>query len=409
MQIGSPSSFHLTYSTKIHPGNGWGDLFQALQACVPALKAKLAPRQAFGLGLRLSDRESRELLDRGALSRFREFLDAHDLYVFTLNGFPFGPFSGELVKAGVFAPDWREESRVAYTLRLVEILQELLPPGLAGGISTLPLSYKPWVSSGDAEAWARLTRNLARVAARLAQVRTDHGVMIHLDLEPEPDGLLEHSREVVRFFHDWLLPQGAPWLAAALGLSRDRARQLLLEHIQVCLDTCHMAVEYEDPAQALEVLSQNGISVGKVQLTSALKVRLPPESPDRIELARQLQVFAQSPYLHQVIAVDEAGARRQYRDLADALPHLQASPEKEWRIHFHVPLFVDRYKMVSSTRDDTRLVLRLLQERGFSHHLEIETYTWNLLPPGLKEGVRESLEREYRWVLETFTAAAAPG
>jgi sugar phosphate isomerase/epimerase len=399
LQIGPEGFFHLTYGTKIHPGHGWQSLFDNLQFYVPALKAQLAPDQPFGLGLRLSAAESRELLDRDRLAEFQDFLNHHSLYVFTLNGFPYGDLSGPAVKSQIFAPDWREEARVRYTLDLIEILRRLLPTGAEGSISTTPLSYKAWISSADMGAWARITHNLVRVTAALAQIKEEEGKLIHLDLEPEPDGLLERTEEVADFFRDWLLGGGAHLLAEKSGIEVRSARQRLLDHIQVCLDTCHLAVAYEDPATALATLTDQGIGVGKVQITAGLKVELGSEAGARQDLIRQLEPFTCSPYLHQVIGQNAGGRTVRFPDLDPALPYLAQDAGCRWRIHYHMPLYVEHYQHLGSTGDDTRKVLALLKERGFARHLEIETYTWEWLPPDLKVDLLDSLHREYLWVL----------
>ena len=213
MQIGPDGFFHLTYCTKVHPGCGWPELFGNLRALVPRLKGRVAPEKPFGLGLRLSDAESRELLAGDNLARFQDFLAQNNLYVFTLNGFPYGTLTGQPVKAEIFAPDWRAAPHLDYTLSLVDLLARLLPAGAEGGISTVPLSYRAWIAADDSEALAAITDDLVRLTARLIQVEAETGRLIHLDLEPEPDGLLEHSREVVDFYREWLLPRGTPGLA----------------------------------------------------------------------------------------------------------------------------------------------------------------------------------------------------
>lgn len=402
MQLGSDSFFHLTYCTNIHPGHGWSEVFANLQHYAPALKHRLSPDQRFGIGLRLSATESDQLLQESHLDQFKAFLDSHDFYVAILNGFPFGSFHREKIKEEVFAPDWRTEERVQYTLRLIEILGHLLPEGLDGGISTSPLSYKRWIASEDRTAWETMTRNLVRVATAMMRVRQEKGKLLHLDIEPEPDGLLENSAEVVAFYETWLLPIGAPLLADTLQISLEQARHSLLEHLQICLDTCHMAVEYEDPFSVLERFQQADIRVGRVQVSSALKVILPEDRKQRLLLAQQLEPFAESTYLHQVIEQREGGTFYRYADLIEALPKLQESPGQQWRIHFHVPLFIEQYGTFFSTQQEIHPVFTLLQKTRFTRHLEIETYTWEVLPPDLKQELVESIDREYRWVLETF-------
>jgi sugar phosphate isomerase/epimerase len=362
----------------------------------------LAPDKPFGLGLRLSAAECGELLEGDRLAQFQDFLDTHNLYVFTLNGFPYGDLTIPSVKSRIFAPDWREKTRLRYTLDLIEILRQLLPAGAEGSISTIPLSYKAWITPADMQAWARITTNLVRVTARLARIREDEGKLIHLDLEPEPDGLLERSGEVTDFFRDWLLGGGAHLLAENLQIDVRSARRLLLEHIRVCLDTCHLAVAHEDPALALSTLSDYGIGVGKVQITAGLEVELSPEVEAQEAVTRQLEPFTCSPYLHQVIGRNNGGHRVRFPDLAPALPHLAQDSGGPWRIHYHMPLYVEKYQHLASTNADTRAVLALLQNQGFSRHLEIETYTWEWLPPDLKLDLIDSLQREYLWVLEAM-------
>ena len=184
MQLASPAQAHLTYCSKVHPGHGWEQVRPQLEACLPRLKSRLSPQAPFGLGLRLSAAECEEILAGENLPAFQDFCAAHDLYVFTLNGFPYGAFHGPRVKDEVFAPDWREQARLDYTLRLVEVLQKLLPPGLEGSISTMPLSYKPWITSSPQEALTRISRNLTVLAHRLLKVRTQSGLFIHLATLP---------------------------------------------------------------------------------------------------------------------------------------------------------------------------------------------------------------------------------
>ncbi len=402
MQIGADGYFHLTYCTNIHPGNGWSEVFANLRRYAPALKARVAPNRPFGLGLRLSGDESRELLEGEQLDHLRAFLDEHGLYVFTLNGFPYGPFHRQPVKADVHAPDWRDEERVQYTLRLITLLAALLPDGMEGGISTNPLSYKAWVDLEDSATWQHFTRNIVRVAEALMEVRQRHGKLIHLDLEPEPDGVLENAADVVDFYQNWLLTAGARMLAEAKAITIEEAHAHLLDHIRVCFDTCHMAVAFEDPARVLDCFAEVGIRVGKVQISAALKVPFPDDRQERSALAGALQPFTNSVYLHQVVQRNDDESFQQYPDLPEALPRIDDPHASQWRIHFHVPIFVERYGTFLSTQDEIRRVFALLREQHFSRHLEIETYTWDVLPPDLRQDLLDSISREYAWVRDVF-------
>ncbi|MHB0937709.1 MAG: metabolite traffic protein EboE [Armatimonadota bacterium] len=390
----------LTYCSNIHPGNGWAEVEANLQRYVPVIRQQVAPGVPFGLGLRLSDDESRQLLAGDQLIRFVSWLTDHDCYVFTLNGFPYGPFHRQPVKAQVYAPDWRDPARVAYTLRLVDILAHLLPAGIEGSISTVPLSYKAWVTPGDKAAMEGMVAHLVQMVDALATLQARDGICIHLDLEPEPDCLLETTAEVVDFFEHWLLPLGIPLLMAKQQTTREAAEGLLYEHIRLCYDTCHQAVEYEDPAVALTHLQQAGIRIGKVQLSAALRV---PESADP-HMRQQLAAFVEPVYLHQTIARQAGGTLMHYPDLDVAL---QAAPrdDQEWRIHFHVPLFWEGNADLASTRDQ---ILALLQKGSDCSHFEIETYTWSVLPPALRQDLVTSITAEYQWVLEQCATQETP-
>ena len=396
------NGLHLTYCTNIHPGDGWPAVDANIRRYAPALKARLSPSQPFGLGLRLSAREARELRTGTALPEFRAWLDDQGLYVALINGFPYGPFHGTPVKAEVYAPDWRTAERLDYTLDLIHILERLLPAGLHGGVSTAPLTYKAWMRAGDPDALATMSANVARVAVALRQARDERGVRVHLDIEPEPDCLLETTTETIGFFERSLLPRGGAYVRDALGLSAAEAEAALLEHVQVCFDCCHFAVEYEDPAVALQRLAAAGLRVGRVQLSSAIDVTVPPAEAATVR--DRLRPFADSTYLHQVIE-RQAGQLHHYPDLGDALDS-SADTSREWRIHFHVPLFAADYDGLGSTQAYVTRVLELALRAPFTTHLEIETYTWDVLPGGLKIDLGESIRREYEWVLSTISAVS---
>ncbi len=383
----------LTYCTNIHPANGWEEVLCNLSHHSLDLKKRLSPDQPFGIGLRLSNEESQQLLHAEKLQDFSSFLKDHGLYVALINGYVYGAFHGTPVKTDVFAPDWQHEERVLYTMRLAKILEALLPDGVDGGISTAPLSYKPWIHPGDSAAMQRIIHNIIRCATGLIRIERETGKRIRLEIEPEPDGLLETSAEATAFFKKWIFGEGANRLAGELGLSRENARALIGQHICVCFDACHSAIEYEEPEQALDELAALGI-VGRIQLSSALAIALPSD-----DIADRLLPFADSTYLHQVVEQRSDGSLRRFRDLGDALATISDPEPREWRIHFHVPLFTPGYGTLDSTQEHVLRILRSIKRLRPTSHLEIETYTWNVLPDPLKLDLTDSVEREYRWVL----------
>ena len=399
MKLNTKTDLHLTYCTNIHPGETWAEVEHNLKQYILPLKARLSPDKAFGIGLRLADIAARELLEKDNLSKFQAWLQTEDLYVFTLNGFPYGGFHHRVVKDKVYAPDWSISDRLNYTLRLIEILTALLPDSLDGGISTLPISYKPWQENSDERQRTihQSSLNLAKAIAKMAQIHQDTGKVLHIDLEPEPDGMLENTAEVIDFFQHWLLPIAGSWLQQELSVSRTVAESWIREHIRVCYDTCHFAVEYEEPEDIVRRFNNAGIKIGKIQLSSAIKIDIPPPA-DRSKLLEQLSPFAESTYLHQVIARHGESSLKHYPDLSQALPHFLTTEAQEWRTHFHVPIFIRNYQLFESTQEHIEKLLQLLPDVA-THHLEIETYTWEVLPPEMKLDILTSIEREYQWVL----------
>ena len=289
-----------------------------------------------------------------------------------------------------------------YTLRLTQILAELLPDDIEGSISTVPLSYKPWFEGNQlsqAKVTSSATIHIAQIVAQMVRIRAATDKVLHLNLEPEPDGLVENAEEVINYFEKYLLPIGRTYLAKSLGIPQAAAEVLLLEHVRVCYDTCHFAVEYENPASVFQKFAAAGIQIGKIQISAALKAEIPSSKSERLLVKERLQPFVESTYLHQVIARHSDGRLQHYRDLVTALSFLDESTACEWRTHFHVPLFIDDYQIVHSTQDDIVKVFELLQDNDICHHLEIETYTWEVLPPQMKVDIAASNQREYEWVL----------
>ena len=391
---------HLTYCTNVHPGESWAEVKANLERHTTRVKARLAPERPFGLGLRLSARALEQLARPEAFADLRAVLERHGLYVFTLNGFPYGTFHAVPVKEEVYRPDWLEEERLAYSDRLAELLARLLPDGVDGSVSTVPGAYKPRAAGAEAE--ADIADRLLRHAARLVRLRRETGRTVGLALEPEPCCLIETVAEAVSFFERRLYGDAAvERLAGLCGLPRGEAREALRRHLGVCLDACHAAVEFEDPADAVGALRRAGVPILKVQLSAGLRV-FPPDQVRR----EALRAFADPVYLHQVVARTSDGLVR-HADLPEALA--AATPAEEWRVHFHVPLFRERLGAFASTRDFLSALLALHAREPISSHLEVETYTWDVLPEEFRrEDVAQAVAREIEWVLPQLGGSPPP-
>jgi sugar phosphate isomerase/epimerase len=369
-------NLHLAYSTNVHRGEDWAETLASLERHTLAVKRRVSPDRPFAIGLRLSERASAELSEADRLKKFREWLERNDCYVFTINGFPFGRFHGVRVKEEVYRPDWTSPERLAYTNRLFDLLAQLVPEGVEGSVSTLPGSFKEFITSP--EQGRQIRDNVWRCVEHIARVSEHSGRKLHLAVEPEPLGWFENTVETLSFFKQ-------------LRDEHDDDPRIS-EHLGVNYDTCHFAIEFEEPAAAIGALRRADIRISKLHLSSALKVR------PTVEARRELGAFADDVYLHQVVAAT-AGARRIYRDLPVALADGVAAVE--WRVHFHVPLHSPATDWYETTTEHVTGVLDLLRaDPGICSHLEMETYTWEVLPAALRNrSVEDQLSAEYDWTL----------
>lgn len=379
---------HLGYCTNIHRGETWEETWNGLKNYTLRVKDRVSGGRPYGIGLRLSHQAALELSAPGKIDEFKAWLEAYGCYVFTINGFPYGSFHGTRVKEHVFKPDWSTAERLEYTNLLFDILAQLLPPGVSGSVSTLPGSHKTFgIGSDELQA---IFSNLRKCREHIEQVATKSGHDLHLGLEPEPLGLFETSGETLKFF----------------GLYFDRHPQDrdFFKFVGLNYDTCHLAIEFEDAQTALKRLTENGIRISKLHFSSALKLKPTPEN------VAKLHAFDEPVYFHQVIAsYGKDEPLRRFKDLPDALQFAQTSPDslgEEWRVHFHIPIHAQPGGGFDSTRDHLIGAMDWLsQNPARCQHIEMETYTWEVLPLEMRSGdVVDQLVREYEWTLAEMSS-----
>jgi sugar phosphate isomerase/epimerase len=392
MQVGR---HHLTYCLNVHPGESWAETFENIRTRAMAVRDAIAPAERFGLGLRISAQAADELLaEPGGLETFRQFLDEANCYAFTINGFPFGQFHETAVKHKVYQPDWREQSRVDYTIKLAEILAALLPEGVNGSISTVPCSYKSWIETND-DVMAMVT-NLCEVAVACDALLARTGRCITIALEPEPDCYLETTDEAIAFFTGPLRRLGLRYLAGRHSFDLDVAEAILRKHIGLCFDTSHQAVEFESFADSIAALQAAGVTIAKFHLSSALEVTG--------DATAGLESFVEPVYLHQTKVRNADGTVTSYPDLPDALAAGDRSADSTWRVHFHMPLFWAGDGVLRSTQPLLAEGMAAILAAD-CEHLEIETYTFGVLPEFLAASdLPAALAQEYRWVLAQLSA-----
>lgn len=396
---------HLAYSTLVHPGDTWEEMRESVETYAPAVKARVSPHAPYGVSLRISAASAETLTADGAeRARFRRWLDDHDMYVYTVNAFPYGPFKGRVVMEQVYEPDWSTEDRVRYTTQVADILAEITPQSIAPSIQTAPLAFRPKVTS--AQDVDLLTENLLRVVAHLVELEQRTARRVKLALEPEPYCILETTEETVRYFQDRIWSaEGTRLLTHLTGLPASEVAGLARRHLGVVFDICHQSVQFEDIAASLRLLRDSGVPIFKLQAAAALCV--PQVTPEAVEA---LMPFTDTIYLSQTTESRDGQLTRML-NLSDAIDAWRADPggEREWRTHFHVPVFLDDLGGFRTTRTQIETALSVHLDTPLSDHLEIETYTWDVLPAHLKTGdIIEYVTRELEWMRQALLAGPAP-
>jgi hypothetical protein len=380
------NNIQLSYCTNVHRGSTWEETFNALEKYVLKVKELVCPDERFAIGLRLGADAARTLSDPSTLLAFQTWLEQKNCYVFTINGFPYGNFHGTRVKEQVYRPDWTDPDRLSYTIVLFEILEKLLNRGEEGSVSTLPASFKEFHPVGELPEIA--LKNINTCALEIERIQQAKDLDLHLGLEPEPLGSFETTPETISFFEQLHNHSGNPKLSKLVGVN---------------YDCCHLAVEFESAQFGLNHLMEAGIRLSKLHLSSALRAK--PTSQNR----NLLKSFVEDVYLHQVVVGKSGKAERRYKDLDIALQNdVENSDDEEWRIHFHVPLHASPHGTLGDTQKQVLDTLDWLAlNPNACRHLEMETYTWEVLPKELQStSVVKQVAKEYEWTLKALKERA---
>jgi sugar phosphate isomerase/epimerase len=377
----SISTLPLSYCTNVHPGRSVAEVETGLDRYTVQVAQRLGAPLAAGLWL------AKPVVDEllagpEDLPRFAERLAERGLTCHTLNAFPFGDFHSPSVKEKVYVPDWSDLRRLSYTEQCAIVLAELLPEGVDGSISTVPIGFKNLphaVGMVDAS-----IAKLIDAAKYLARMEHQTGKTIRLAIEPEPLCIIETTAEALSFFER--LRDAA---------ARHRASAEVDRHLGLCYDVCHQAVEFEDVAQSIRAIDAAGIRINKVHASCALEIVRPRQN---VEAREALRRYVEPRYLHQVIGHSPDGKLARAVDLSDEV--IDSPPEgladaPAWRVHFHVPVDAEKMGPLGTTRQALKDALAAVAALDYAPHLEVETYTWDVLP-GAGVDLVDGLTRELR-------------
>ncbi len=383
MQIG--------YCTNVHAGPDLKTTQDNLLRYASSVKQQFSPNAPMGVGLWLAAPAAASLQDSSQLTALRQWLDQQQLVPFTLNGFPFGDFHSEVVKHDVYKPTWFDDERLNYTTHLIDALHGLLPPGMEGSISTLPIAWDR--HSMTPPQWLQTSQQLLKLCRYLHQLEQDTGRLIYVCIEPEPGCVLDVAKDMIDLFNERLLP-----------FDDDN---IVTRYLRICHDICHSAVMFESQADVLRRYQQLGIQVGKVQVSSAVRVNFSELPADKREAAlEQLASFNEPRYLHQTCIQDQQGSTLFYEDLDLALATVTHPAEliNTWSVHFHVPVYLESLGLLGTSRSDILECFEVCKSMPDLTHYEVETYAWNVLPAEHQvENLAAGIAREMNWVREQLS------
>lgn len=396
------------YCTNIHAGIDFAAIVDNLKKYSAPVRKLINPAKPLGVGLWIPS-EAADHLNQSNCAVLCDTLQELKLTPYTINGFPFGNFHQAVVKHNVYLPTWADPKRELFTRQLATILHQLLPADAIGSISTLPLGWgtpngkksrnqrsydQPSQDHDGSELEVASGHHLRRVAEFLRRLELDSGRRIVLAIEPEPGCSLDTSTDVCEFF------------------DRQLPTEMQRRYVTVCHDICHAAVMNEPQDAVLQRYVKSGLTIGKVQVSSAIEVRWSElDQPAGQAALSQLQQFAEDRYLHQTGVVDDQGRFRLVEDLPLLLAETTAKPtDQMWRIHFHVPIFLESFGHLWATRADVLSCLRSLNQvppQQRINHLEVETYAWSVLPESMRnQDLPQSIASELIWLEEQLAKPA---
>lgn len=375
------SSLPLSYCTNVHAGRSVAEVEAGLDRYTVAVRERFGEPLAAGLWLARPVAEELST-SPDVLRRFAEGLRRRGLTCHTLNAFPYGDFHSERVKENVYVPDWSQRERREYTTQCALLLANLLPQGVdEGSISSLPLGFKGFRHPAGFE--DACIENLLSVAGALSRLREESGKTIRLGIEPEPMCVIESTGETVAFFRRLF--------AAAERAGVEAGARA---HLGMCYDVCHQAVEFEDAAECVAAIDRAGVRVNKVHVSCGLQLDRPAENEEGRAALRR---YVEPRYLHQTTARAPDGTVMRFVDLDAAFcaePPWEFREADCWRVHFHVPVDAERIGPLATTRPELRKALAAVARLDYAPHLEVETYTWEVMPGRQAVDLAEALANE---------------
>jgi len=388
------NKYNLTYCSNIFKEKTWKNLLYKLDQYVKNIKKKIK-RKNIGLSLCISNSLTNEIKKGNNIQNLITWLRYNKSYISSINGFVYQSFHKKKIKEKIYFPDWSSKRRIIYTKKLIEILSKLIKKKYDGSISTLPVSYDLWTTTNNKHYLLyKASKNIAEIIDILIKIKQLQKKIIHLDIEPEPHCVIETYKNLISFFKHWLLPICNEYLKKKYKYKKTHNLTYIYRHIKICYDICHFSVNFENHQNILELIKKSRMKIGKIQISSALRIILTKENKKAI--TDQLLILKKSPFLHQVTEKTKNGIKK-YLDIKYLLNDFSKKINCELRIHCHIPVYEKNYKNMYTTQNETERTLIILLQHLQIKHMEIETYTHDIM---YSNNQIESIIKEYDWVFK---------
>lgn len=394
MLIKTKNLSNLTYCLNVFQEEKWINIFKNLKNNIIPIKNNIT-NNAFGLSLCISYKVSKELKLKKNKYEFTKWMEKNNIYISSINGFAYQNFHSRKIKDKIYYPEWTSNLRTKYTENLIYILSLFMKKKITGSISTCPISYKYWMKNEHITyIYYKSAKNLSKLIYLLINIKKNIKKHIHIDLEPEPTCLIEHSKDLVKFFNKWLIPTACKYLKKKLNITLKQAKLTITNHIKMCYDICHIAIKFKNHKKEIDILKKNKIKIGKIQISSGLKLQLYKKNNINIILNKLIFII-QSPFLHQTTE-KQKNKITTYKDFKCIIKHIKKSCK--YKIHCHIPIYLNKYLCCNTTNNEIYDVINIITKENITSHIEIETYTYNIL--NIKKNIKASIINEYKWLLK---------
>lgn len=377
----------ITYCSNIFKNNNGTQLLNSLN------KYKKEFKSYKDISICVSNNIINELNEKKNLNKILTWKKINKKNIPLINGFVYKNFHQNLIKENIYYPDWTKKERFNFTKNTIFFAQKINKRSKICGISTLPITYKLWIKNNTKYNIKKAINFFFEILKILIKIKKYKNILIHIDIEPEPFCLLEDCKDFIYFFKSWILPELEEKIKIYLNVKKNKAKNVITKHLNLCFDICHSAVMFENQKLSLDLIKKFKIKIGRVQISSAIKIKKINKHN-----FNHLNFLNKSPFLHQSLMKLNNLKYIKNNDFKN-IKIINNEIIKEIRIHCHVPIYKKKItNNIYTTQKELKNSLMNILKYDFTRNLEIETYTYNMLYKKKSNKIK-SMIKEYNWLI----------